>query len=84
MAVIVPSWDNEIELSAAGKRLIAGVDEAGRGAWAGPLVAAAVQGLAFSAVQDQVAGYDTAPDQAIAAMDRLVDRLEARRSRRTR
>ena len=46
-----------------------------------PLVAAAIQGLAFSAVQDQAAGYDTAPDEAIAAMDRLVDRLEARRAR---
>ncbi|HLM29412.1 MAG TPA: TetR/AcrR family transcriptional regulator [Acidimicrobiales bacterium] len=45
-----------------------------------PLVAAAVQGLAFSAVQDSVAGYDTAPDDAIAAMGRLVDRLEARRA----
>jgi AcrR family transcriptional regulator len=42
-------------------------------------LAAAVQGLAFSAVQDQVAGYDTAPDEAIAAMDRLIDRLESRR-----
>jgi AcrR family transcriptional regulator len=42
-------------------------------------VAAAVQGLAFSAVQDQVAGYDTAPDEAIAAMDRLIDQLESRR-----
>lgn len=47
-----------------------------------PLVAAAVQGLAFAAVQDQVAGYDTAPEEAIAAMDELVDRLEARRTRR--
>ena len=45
-----------------------------------PLVAAAIQGLAFSAVQDQAAGYDTAPDQAIAAMDRLVDHLETRRA----
>jgi hypothetical protein len=45
-----------------------------------PLVAAAVQGLAFSAVQDHVAGYDTAPDEAIAAMDRLVEQLEARRA----
>ena len=45
-----------------------------------PFVAAAIQGLAFSAVQDQVAGYDTAADEAIAAMDRLVDRLEARRA----
>jgi AcrR family transcriptional regulator len=49
-----------------------------------PLVAAAVQGLAFSAVQDHVAGYDTAADEAIAAMDRLVDRLEARRDKRQR
>lgn len=47
-----------------------------------PLVAAAIQGLAFSAVQDQVAGYDTSPDEAIAAMDALVDRLEVRRARR--
>ena len=47
-----------------------------------PLVAAAIQGLAFSAVQDQAAGYDTAPDEAIVAMDRLVDRLEGRRARR--
>jgi len=42
MPVMVPTWENEIELCAAGNRLIAGVDEAGRGAWAGPLVAAAV------------------------------------------
>jgi AcrR family transcriptional regulator len=47
-----------------------------------PLVAASIQGLAFSAVQDLAAGYDTAPDEAIAAMDRLVERLEARRGRR--
>jgi AcrR family transcriptional regulator len=47
-----------------------------------PLVAAAVQGLAFAAVQDQVAGYDTAPEEAIAAMDALVDRLEVRRAQR--
>ena len=44
-----------------------------------PLVAAAMQGLAFSAVQDHVAGYDTRPDEAIAAMDRLVARLEENR-----
>jgi AcrR family transcriptional regulator len=46
------------------------------------LVAAAIQGLAFGAVQDLVAGYDTAPDEVIAAMDRLVERLEARRAQR--
>ncbi len=47
-----------------------------------PLVAAAIQGLAFSAVQDSVAGYDTHAEEAIAAMDRLVDRLEASRAKR--
>jgi ribonuclease HII len=39
---IAPSWDFERELYAKGHRVIAGVDEAGRGAWAGPLVAGAV------------------------------------------
>jgi ribonuclease HII len=39
---IAPSWDFERELYARGHRVIAGVDEAGRGAWAGPLVAGAV------------------------------------------
>lgn len=39
---VVPGWANERELHARGYRLIAGVDEVGRGAWAGPLVAGAV------------------------------------------
>ncbi len=39
---LVPDWANEIELRTQGRTLIAGVDEAGRGAWAGPLVAGAV------------------------------------------
>jgi hypothetical protein len=43
-------------------------------------VAAAVQGLAFAMAYDQVAGFDTAQDEASAAMDHLLDRLEARRS----
>ena len=38
----VPTWDNERKLYAKGCSLVAGVDEAGRGAWAGPLVAGAV------------------------------------------
>ncbi len=46
------------------------------------LVASAMHGLAFGVVQEQSAGYDTAPDEAIAAMRRLVDRLERRRARR--
>ena len=47
------------------------------------LVAAAMQGLAFAVVTDQAAGYDTHPDDARDAMDRLVADLEARRVRRT-
>src|SRR6476469_10669647 len=39
---LVPTWDHELELFSQGYGLLAGVDEAGRGAWAGPLVAAAV------------------------------------------
>lgn len=37
-----PTLDEEQRLWAAGHCLVAGLDEAGRGAWAGPLVAAAV------------------------------------------
>lgn len=37
-----PNLDDELALRQAGHRLIAGVDEAGRGAMAGPVVAAAV------------------------------------------
>jgi ribonuclease HII len=37
-----PTLDRESQLRRAGHRLIAGIDEAGRGAWAGPVVAAAV------------------------------------------
>jgi AcrR family transcriptional regulator len=47
-----------------------------------PLVAAAVQGLAFSVITDQAAGYDTHPGEAVAAMGRLIAHLEARRASR--
>jgi AcrR family transcriptional regulator len=46
------------------------------------LVAAAVQGLAFVMAHDQVAGFDTAQDEAAAATARLLDRLEERRAAR--
>ncbi|MDQ2650627.1 MAG: TetR/AcrR family transcriptional regulator [Actinomycetota bacterium] len=45
-----------------------------------PLVAAAIQGLAFSVITDQTAGYDTHPEEALAAMGRLVAHLETRRA----
>jgi len=37
-----PNLEREYELKKTGINLIAGVDEAGRGAWAGPVIAAAV------------------------------------------
>lgn len=43
------------------------------------LVATGIQGLAFALVADQVAGHDTATDEAADGMARLLDRLEARR-----
>jgi ribonuclease HII len=39
---VAPNWENELQLCFGGHMLVAGVDEAGRGAWAGPLVAGAV------------------------------------------
>lgn len=39
---ISPTWDHELDLWSKDHTFIAGVDEAGRGAWAGPLVAGAV------------------------------------------
>jgi AcrR family transcriptional regulator len=45
-------------------------------------IAAAMQGLAFALVSDQAAGYDTAHEQAAAAMTRLLDRLEDGRAQR--
>lgn len=38
----IPTLDLELALHAQGYRFVAGLDEAGRGAWAGPVVAAAV------------------------------------------
>ena len=46
------------------------------------LVAAAVQGLALVVVQDQVAGYETAHEEAAAAMAALVAMLEEQRAGR--
>jgi ribonuclease HII len=37
-----PTWEHETDVCSHGYGLVAGVDEAGRGAWAGPLVAGAV------------------------------------------
>jgi len=39
---VTPGWTFEAELWEAGHRVVAGVDEAGRGAWAGPVVVGVV------------------------------------------
>lgn len=46
------------------------------------LVASAVQGMGFVMAHDQAAGFDTAQEEASAAMARLLDRLEATRAAR--
>jgi len=38
----IPTLEVELALRVQGHRFVAGLDEAGRGAWAGPVVAAAV------------------------------------------
>ena len=40
--MIIPDLNEELALHAAGHTRVAGLDEAGRGAWAGPVCAAAV------------------------------------------
>jgi ribonuclease HII len=54
---LIPTFDEESRLWTAGYRRVAGVDEAGRGALAGPVVAAAVvvpAGAALSGVWSEV------------------------------
>ena len=46
------------------------------------LIAPAVQGLGFAMAYDQVAGFDTAQDEACDAVQRLLDRLAQRRRAR--
>ncbi len=42
MTLLAPTWELEVHLWQAGYRYVAGLDEVGRGALAGPIVAAAV------------------------------------------
>ena len=67
----------ERELWAEG-RVVAGLDEAGRGAWAGPVVAAAViLPPEPERVLDALAGVDDSKRLSPAARDRLYDRIQA-------
>ncbi len=73
-----PTVDEELDLRAAGHRSIAGVDEAGRGCWAGPVVAAAV--VLPDAILDDpglLAGVDDSKVLSASQRDRLFDLIVA-------
>lgn len=61
---------------AAGRR-VAGLDEAGRGAWAGPVVAAAVILPPLPNLAERLAGVDDSKRLPPAVRERLAGRIEA-------
>ncbi|MDX6765989.1 MAG: ribonuclease HII [Candidatus Methylacidiphilales bacterium] len=74
MAKIGLSWDFEIEAQAAGFTRIAGVDEAGRGCLAGPVVAAA---LLFPSLGSCPPGLNDSKKLTRKARSRLFDELQS-------
>jgi len=73
-----PSLEHELVLLAQGRALLAGVDEAGRGCWAGPVVAAAVV-LAPAALANPalLAGVDDSKQLTPAAREVALGRVLA-------
>ncbi len=76
---IAPAWPDlsfEKELWISGKKYIAGVDEAGRGAWAGPVTAAAVI-LPFDdfALGDKLAGVRDSKLMSAAQREKWSDEI---------
>jgi len=83
---VVPHWQNELQLCFGGHMLVAGVDEAGRGAWAGPLVAGAVifpnpheLGIASSAadLSDELAALRDSKMLTENVREQLLDAIES-------
>jgi len=72
-----PGVAREQALAVAGFRAIAGIDEAGRGAWAGPLVAAAVvlPDLLTTAAEELLAALDGVRDSKTLAAPRREELL---------
>lgn len=66
-----PDLQYELALWQAGYQRVAGVDEAGRGAWAGPVVAAAVVLPADPALATQLAGVTDSKQLTAAQRERL-------------
>ncbi len=86
----IPTWEHELELHARAAPdagiVVAGVDEAGRGAWAGPLVAAAVvfphpqclgRGQREEALAAELARLRDSKLLAPAVRERLVECIES-------
>ena len=70
----LPSLEKEIALLEQGYLFIAGLDEAGRGAWAGPVVAAAViLSVDRSHLRADLAGLDLVPCTRLRAANETVD-----------
>lgn len=67
----LPTLAEELALWQAGYRCVAGLDEAGRGAWAGPVVAAAVILPADPAVASRLAGVADSKQLAAGQRERL-------------
>ena len=74
----MPDLVLEQHLRGQGFRLVAGIDEVGRGAWAGPVVAAAVilpLELGAAALSAQLRGVDDSKRLSPAARQRLLPRI---------
>lgn len=74
-----PSIDEELAAWSAGRRSVAGLDEAGRGAWAGPVVAAAVVLPPDPDIADRLTGVNDSKQLPARQRERLVEviRLQA-------
>jgi ribonuclease HII len=69
-----PTLEVELALCVQGHRFVAGLDEAGRGAWAGPVVAAAVVlPLDRSDLEHALSGVRDSKQLSPLARDRLLD-----------
>lgn len=69
--LVGPGLDEELALWAAGYRRVAGLDEAGRGAWAGPVVAAAVVLPADAGIVQRLQGVTDSKQLSSRARERL-------------
>jgi ribonuclease HII len=74
--IMPPTTHEELALIAAGHPLVAGIDEAGRGCWAGPVVAAAVVLDAETLAEPQrLAGVDDSKTLSPARRSELFERI---------